>query len=215
MAEVLLVNPHRRGKKRRKNPSRIRRKMTALQRKYFGPRRKKHRASNPHHRSHRAMRRRHRNPSLRGITGQVMPTVKAGFIGAGGALGLDLLWGYGKSYLPASMQSGATMYAAKALGAVLIGVIGGKVLQGRGTAMAQGAMTVVLHEALKAQLMVSMPSLPLGQYLSGTGPVVGYQRSVPYSRAVPGFGARTQSMGQYLSGLPCSALSGDAETYDT
>jgi hypothetical protein len=213
MSEILLVNP----KKRRKS----RRKMSALQAKYFGggrKRRHKRRTasstnrrrrtsvvvhSNPRRRrrslitrSVRRMRRRHSNPSFRPSLGGAVPMLKAGAVGAVGALGLDFLWGYGKSYLPASIAGSAlAQYAVKLAGALAVGIIGGKVLKGKGKDLAVGATTVVLHDAFKAQLLSAMPSLPLGEYLS-YAPVQGSMRRA--GRVL------STGMGEYLSGLPNS-----------
>lgn len=172
MAEVLLVgNPRKR---------RRRRKMSAKQRKYFGKRRRRRSRksspvavakSNPRRRRRRrggavAVRRvrRKRNPSPRAMLGQIVPTVQAGAIGAGGGLANDLLYGAIKARLPVAMQTGIGRHAVKVLGAVLVGMLGNFVLKGKGVALANGAMTVVLHEAFKEQLAKAAPALPLGEY---------------------------------------------------
>jgi hypothetical protein len=161
---------------------------------------------NPHRR-HR-YRRRH-NPSLRGFTGAIMPTVKAGATGAIGALGLDVLWGFasGNSTLAPYLSNQYVGFAAKAVGAVAVGALGGKVLRGRGRDLAVGAMTVTAHDFLKSLLQGMAPgifgpggSLPLGSYLSsylsGSAPLVGTatvpQAYLPFS----GLGR----LGSYLSG---------------
>lgn len=173
MAEVLLVgNPSKRRKRRRK--------MTAKQRKYFGGGKRRRRRArkttavakvNPVRRRRRrhgavAVRRvrRKRNPSPRAIFSRIVPTVQAGAIGAGGGLANDLLYGVVKSRLPVAMQTGVGRHATKVLGAILVGVLGNMVLKGKGADLANGAMTVVLHEALKEQLAKAAPALPLGEY---------------------------------------------------
>ncbi len=215
MSEILLVNPRRRGAKKRR--------MSAKQRKYFGKRKTTSRrkrsviAINPRRRRSRAKvairrnpsrrrsltssyrrKRRHSNPSLRNIGAGAVPMLKEGFVGAAGALGLDLLWGYGKSYLPASIAgSPLAQYAVKLAGALAVGMIGNKILKGKGRAMAVGATTVVLHDALKAQIQSSFPSIQLGEYLT-FAPTVGTMRQAGrlMSSGAP-------QMGEYLSGLPC------------
>lgn len=179
--ELLLVNPKRR------------RKMSAKQRKYFGKKRRRHaRASapkrrrrrrsavrsNPHRRRRRSIvvhRRRRRNPSLRlsSLTGSIVPTIKAGVVGALGALGLDVLTGYAAPKLPAQLQSGYGLTATKILGAILVGMVGGYALKGRGGDLAKGAMTVVLHDELKALVATQFPTIPLGEYFS-IAPTAGY-----------------------------------------
>lgn len=207
MATLALVNPRRR------------RKMSALQKKYFGGARKKRvRASNPrkrrtharrhnvylnpHRRSRRSITRAHhvrrRNPSthslsLKSIGSQVMPTLQSGLIGASGALGLDLLWGYVSPKLPTSIAGSAiAQYGAKLLGAILVGVAGNMVMKGKGRDLAVGATTVVLHDALKAQLKSSFPTLPLGEYLT-YAPTVGGPMGRPRILST--------GMGEYLNGL--------------
>lgn len=220
MAEIMLVgNPSRR--KRRKG----RRRMSALQRKYFGGGKKRRRRSRAsaaprrRRRSRRALvavnprrrrravysvRRRRRNPSFRGAIGGLrtglVPTLKAGAVGATGALGLDLLWGYGSRYLPASIAGSAiAQYAAKLVGALLVGMIGNNIMRGRGRDLAVGATTVVLHDAFKAQLKASFPALQLGEYLT-YAPSVGTMR-----RAGP---MLSTGVGEYLSGIPNSESGG-------
>ena len=98
------------------------------------------------------------------MLGQIVPTVQAGAIGAGGGLANDLLYGLVKARLPVAMQTGIGRHATKVLGAVVVGLLGNFVLKGKGAALANGAMTVVLHEALKEQLAKAAPALPLGEY---------------------------------------------------
>lgn len=131
---------------------------------------------------------------IKGIARGVMPTMKAGFIGATGALGLDFLWSQSAKFLPAQIAGSAiAQYAAKLLGAILVGFVGGKVMRGRGRDFAVGATTVVLHDAMKAQLNASFPQLGLGEYLT-FAPTVGSAR---YAGRMLDTG-----MGEYLSGIP-------------
>ena len=148
--------------------------------------------------------RRHRNPSMSmgGIKGSIMPTVKEGFTGAIGALGLDVLWGFaaGNATIGAYVSNQYVGFAAKLLGAVLVGAVGGKVMRGKGRELAVGAATVAEHDFLKSLLQTMAPtifgaggSVPLGAYLSGSAPIVG-TTSVPQSY-LPFSG-----VGAYLSG---------------
>lgn len=139
-----------------------------------GTRKIRRRKLNPHRRRYS---RRRSNPSLRGLTGQIMPTMKAGAWGAAGALGLDALWGLLTTNLPsltAYLTNPYVTFVAKAAGAVGVGALGGKVARGRGRDMAVGAMTVVTHDFLKSLMIQMAPtifgpggSLALGSYLSG------------------------------------------------
>ena len=145
--------------------------------------------------------RRHRNPSMSmgGIKGSIMPTVKEGFTGAIGALGLDVLWGFaaGNATIGAYVSNQYVGFAAKLLGAVLVGAVGGKVMRGKGRELAVGAATVAEHDFLKSLLQTMAPSIfgaggsvPLGAYLSGSAPIVG-TTSVPQTYL---------PFGAYLSG---------------
>jgi hypothetical protein len=226
MAEILLVNPRKRRRKKA-------RRMSALQRKYFGRKRGRKRArrssavaaapvrrrrrkratarrtrvySNPRRsrRSRRSItrvRRYRRNPSLRGVVGSFMPMAKAGFIGATGAIGLDLLWAYGSKLIPDQIAGSAlAQYAAKLMGAILIGAVGNKLpfLRGRGRDLAVGAATVVLHDAMKAQIQASFPDVKLGEYLT-FAPTVGV---MPRAGQLLSTGLAGGGVGEYLSGIP-------------
>jgi hypothetical protein len=159
-----------------------------------GSRKIRRRKLNPHRR-HRARYRR-RNPSLRGLTGQIMPTIKAGAWGASGALGLDVLWGLITTNLPslaAYLTNPYVTFLAKAAGAVGVGTLGGHLARGKGKDMAVGAMTVVTHDFLKSLMVQMAPtifgpggSLALGSYLSGGMGM--------YENVMPG------TFGSYLSG---------------
>lgn len=222
MAEVLLVNPSRRRRRKSKRRmsakqrkyfggGRRRRRKSRRAVVAVAPRRRRRRSrrssvarlANPRRRRSRrsitrGVRRRRRNPSLRGslssIKGSVVPMLQAGVVGAGGAIGLDLLWGFGSKYLPAQIAGSAlAQYGAKLAGAILVGIAGDMILRGRGKAMAVGAATVVLHDAFKAQLQSSFPTLNLGEYLT-FAPTVGSMRRA--GRLLD------TGMGEYLSGLP-------------
>lgn len=215
MATITLVNPRRRK----------RRKMTAKQAKYFGKRRKRRatkaaapkrrrrrrvaaRKSNPAPRRRRAIgytvgsrriRRRKMNPSIRGITGQVMPTIKSGFIGALGALGLDALHAQTSKYLPVSLQTGYANTAVKLLEAVLVGMIGNFALRGRGRALAEGAATVVIHDALKP--VVAGFGVPMGAYIQNVGAYI--QESVPAQMGYVNPAGVVEGASEYsMGGLP-------------
>jgi hypothetical protein len=195
MAEILLVNPRRRK----------RRHMSALQRKYFGnPRRKHHRhhrhhASNPRRRRHHY----HRNP-LSDIQAKIMPTIKAGAIGAVGGLAVDVIAGYLNPQLNTMLGGAMTGNPAltalsKIVYALGVGWLGAHVLKGQGSALAIGGTTVAIHDFAKVELAAAMPSLPLG-YVS-YGPVVsGVPANMQATRASTY--RPVGRMGKYLSGGP-------------
>lgn len=174
MPELMLINPRKRRK---------RRKMTAKQRQYFGKRRKRTRARsrsvapfsgvsmNPKRRRRRsrsrgrtfsAARRYKRNPIKFSPMQFVQSTLMPSAIGAGGALGLDLLMGF--LPLPAAMKTGPMRPVIKLAGAVGIGMLAG-MLTNRRTAeqITAGAVTVVLYDTLKGFAQKAMPNLVLGE----------------------------------------------------
>lgn len=114
------------------------------------------------HRGHHRVRR--RNPSMGGIFGSVIPLLKEGAIGAGGALLNDVAYGFGKKFLPDALQSGWGRTGTKLGFAVLLGLVAGKVFPGQGRALAAGAATVTLHEAATSLMNQMAPSVPLGAY---------------------------------------------------
>lgn len=180
-AAVAVAAPRRRRRARLSNPS---------------PRRRRRRIITQ---SFRTIRRRRRsNPSFRGglsgLPNTGISLIKSGGVGALGALGLDMVWGYSREALPASVAgSPLAQYTLKLLGAIAVGWIGNKVLRGRGRELAVGATTVVLHDALKAQVAASFPNIKLGEYLT-YAPTIG-----PMDQAGR---LLSTGMGEYLSGLP-------------
>lgn len=140
MSEILLVNPRHRRKHKAK-----------------------HRRARAH-RGARSVKRYRRNPSLRGITGSVMPTLKAGLIGGAGAIGNDILFGQLAKYLPVMFTTGLARHATKLASAVLVGSLGGMLLKGKGAQLAAGAAAVAVRDAAREQLVVAFPLLPLGDY---------------------------------------------------
>ena len=149
----------------------------------------------------RRIRRRRLNPSLRRGFGSIPQTsialLKSGGVGALGALGLDVAYGQLQRVLPATIAtSPLAQYVVKLLAAIGVGWLGDKVLRGRGKDLAVGGVTVVLHDAFKAQLQASFPALQLGEYLS-YAPAVG-----TIERAGRLMDTGMAGVGEYLSGLP-------------
>lgn len=155
-----------------------------------------------HHRKH-ASRRFHRNPSfsLGGIFGRILPTLKDGALGAVGGIANDAAFGFGAPYLPEVLRTGLPRHGVKLLSAVLIGFAGGLVLKGKGNALAVGAATVTLHDALKEYLAVTFPTLPLGEF---DQPLLGWDSAAPVGEYMNMSGMPddmamdTQTMGEYM-----------------
>jgi hypothetical protein len=173
------------------------------------------RKMNPH--SHHYRRRHRHNPSIRGVGRAVVPTIKAGAWGATGALMLDALWGLVYPRLgtfSTYLDNPYVGFAAKAVGSVVVGTVGGRVFRGKHQILAHGAMTVVAHDFMKSLLQQLAPgvfgaggALPLGAYLSGSAPIVGTatipQSYLPFSGVTPG-----DALGAYLSGSGSAPDSG-------
>jgi hypothetical protein len=205
--------------------------MPAALRKYWATHRRK---SNPHrrrkaHTSHRRHRnpaprhyrvhhRRRRNPDFlgagRGMMGQAKQAFGVGLVGGLAGIANDLLYGYTSGMLPAAVTAAPFSYLVRALGAVLVGVAGGKVMPGKGQTIMNGAMTVVLYSAIKENLITIVPQLPLG--LSGLGafvsssPIVGV--GVPRApTGVPLIGngiPSARGMGKYFPRTGMGGVSG-------
>lgn len=134
-----------------------------------GPRRIRRRKLNPrsHARKHSyRARRRHRNPrfgmpSMSGIKGFVKGTLLPGAIGAGGALALDVAYGYASPYLPTFLQNKWAILGVKLAGAFALGLGASKLLgRERGRAVTLGAVTVVSYGALRSAAQSALPTVP-------------------------------------------------------
>jgi hypothetical protein len=201
MAQLFMLNPRKRKRKARRNPSR--RKLTAKQRRYFGPRRARANparrrrrarrnpvlAANPRRRHrrrvHRNPARRHyrRNPGLRLSVRGVVNQVTDAATGAAGATIVDVLMGYVAPNLPASMLTPNVYPIVKGGVAIAFGAIGGMMggQIGRFAAKgAEGSLIVTLHDVMRSFLPAN---LALGFINSGY--------VAPFSR----------NMGAYVNGV--------------
>lgn len=204
MSELVLINPRRKSRRRRKGrmppglarywASRGRRKLRRPKRSRARRRRRsvvmaashrvrRRRLRNPRrlHRRRRHLggfrvrrRRVHRNPrfgvpSVRGIVRQ---TLMPAAVGAGGALALDVAYGYASPYLPAFFQNKWATLGVKIVGALGIGMLAGKFLgRERGRVAMLGAATVVVYGAAKSALSQALPTV---KGLSGYSDFVDY-----------------------------------------
>jgi hypothetical protein len=236
MSELMLINPGRRIKrraKRRANPAkkrRGRRRMSALQLKYFGKKsqrnpvmaKKRRRSSkrkharkavaitvraNPRrrHRRHnpiRAHKRRHyrRNPSGLNIGSFLKNTLMPSAVGAVGALGVNIVLGY--LPIPDTMKTGPIGTLVKIAGAVGVGMIASKVSNRRiGEQVTAGAVTVQLYQLMSGMLANAAPALAARAGLAG----MDEYPSLEYT--APGMGAYVDSgMGMYMPASRVSTL---------
>lgn len=123
-------------------------------------------ARNPINLRHRHKRR--SNPITGKLGGIVDQIIMPAGIGAGGALTLDLIWGY--LPIPAVVKVGPMRHAAKGVGAIGLGMLAGMVLKkDTANALALGAMTVVMYNAAREAVASFAPNIALGEYLAITG----------------------------------------------
>ncbi len=176
MAELLLVNPKRRTRRRR--PTRARKRVTRRTVTRRAPRRRVRRRRNPSANTFGVPTygSRRRNPARRRAKGDivnriVMPSV----MGATGALALDIAWGY--LPIPMNLKTGMLRHVVKGAGAIALGYLT-EMVATKATAeqMTRGAMTVVVHGAMRELAQQFMPQVPLdgmGYYSAGTPVGVG------------------------------------------
>lgn len=150
MNEILLVNPRKRKAKKRRSVSRRRKNPVKRRRTYAKKRRT-----------------RRRNPTARGMVNQFfMPAL----VGAAGGLTLDIALGF--IPVPLNLKTGIAGYAVKAAGAIGLGMLlkNMKLVKGKTALdMTVGALTIQLHGAMKEQVQVMLPNVPMGEYLTGPG----------------------------------------------
>lgn len=167
MAQMLLVNPRKRRKRRASSKAR---KVRVRRRRRAAPVAVRRRKRNPSARRHRRVRaRRHyrRNPiglNLRGVQGQVMDAA----VGAGGALALDIALGY--LPIPENLRTGAAAPLIKGIVAIALGMVASKVIKSStATKMTQGALTVMLHGIFRETAGRYMPTVQMGDWNDGFG----------------------------------------------
>jgi len=172
--EILLANPVGRRRSRRRH-ARRRRPMTALQRKYFGPRRRARVTrmrrnpvaaasvgALPRRRSRRRrvaayVGRARRRFSSSGIGSFISQEMMPASVGAAGALALDLAWGY--LPLPATLTSGPLAPVVRVAGAVGIGLLAQFAMGATfGRRVLNGALTVTMYDLGKGWLMDALPA---------------------------------------------------------
>lgn len=150
MAEVLLVNP--RSRKKRKSRKKSARKSRSTARARSAARRGR-------------VRRFRRNPSSRKFNLQnfAKQTLMPSAVGAVGALGVDMIMGL--LPLPANFKTGPLRPVVKGVGAVAIGMIASMVTNRKmAEQITAGGLTVVLYDTAKTFLQTQFPQLPLGMY---------------------------------------------------
>lgn len=205
MAQLMLINPARRPSKRRKAGSR---KATPAQLRALAKARRARAglSANPSPRRRRrtslravarsTRRRARRNPiGMGGIMGQLGTAVW----GAGGALAVGAA--YNMLPLPASLKTGMMSTVSKLALAVGVGLIAKPMIGRNAGKLAEGAMTVVVYEALQGMLPVSVGGSSVAGlgYMSPGLNAGGY--ALPNNSVMSGMGEYVSGMGEYVSGM--------------
>lgn len=174
MATAILINPHTRGTTGRKATTTSKGKTMAkakhkTARKASTARKTTTTTAKP--RRARASRKTstvikyRRNPLPARARGIVAENIKPAVIGAAGALALDVI--VAKLPIPAQLKTGPANYAARAIGAIALGMVAekvGKLKHEHAVSLARGGLTVVLHDAGKALMRAQFPALALAAY---------------------------------------------------
>lgn len=211
MSELMLVNPRKRRKSRRKGP----RKMSALQAKYFGgggkrrksgrrKTRRTARAAGPVARRVRRSARKARRAVRRFASNRsgsfslkpnifIKETLIPSAIGGAGALLVDVAWG-AIPFIPANLKTGALAPLVKGAAAVAIGLAASKVAGKKiGGQVVSGYLTVLAYNMLKGMVQKAMPSLPMGDY------DLGYVQGGTFVGASPADPSINVGMNAYLT----------------
>jgi len=135
-------------------------------------------------------------------------------IGATGAIALDVAYGYGAKFLPASLQTGFLPVLVKAAGAIGLGFLARKVVsREKANAATLGALTVVAYGALKPLIAQFAPTVPglsgyqdfinYGSSMNGVGAYLPGMHGMGFVNPAPviGAGASSGQMGAYLPGM--------------
>lgn len=202
---MILGNPRRRRhKKHRAKSHRRHRRMSAKQMLYFGggahrnPSKRRHRRRSAVRSIGRRIRRATRGYSIRGLVSSPLATLKPAMIGAIGATAVNTI--LGKVPLPATLMTGRMRYVTQGIAAVLLGTVASRFAGGATAAkMAEGSLTVTLHQALTdiaGGMGVNLSGM--GYYLPGYG--------VSAAPAPTGNAARLSGMGRYMTGPGSSVV---------
>lgn len=239
---VLSGNPKRRrrkgGRKARRHGGKRSRKMSALQMKYFGggarhnpKRRRKSRGRRKHSAVmgvSRVSRRSRRRSGGRGFAGRFLKThtgslsspmsmLGGALTGAIGAAAVNTVTARLTPYIPAAMLGGTTRYLTQGAIAIGLGMLASRFGLGSAVAakMAEGSLTVTLHQALvEAAGRAGLSLGGMGYYLPGRNA----GRAVPSasgsaSRQVAGIGKYVTGPGSTPNVTPMRRGMGNINTF--
>jgi hypothetical protein len=206
MAEMLLINPRKRGARkatkrrvmRRKNP------VTAVARRRRNPLAAMRRRRNPM----TSMVRRRRNPIRGGMMGNYMTQIREAVIGGAGALGMDLVYGQINSFLPTALKRvPGSIGAGDAVKAVITVALGGllsKPTRGLSDKAAKASLTIQAYDIMKSFI----PSTMTIGYASPALIAQGTNRVSPIRRGMNAYTKGTPLLNAYMSPGKTALLSG-------
>lgn len=209
MAEMLLINPRKRGTRkaakrrvvRRKNPA-----VTAMVRRKRNPLAAMRRRRNPM--TSMARRRRMRNPIGGAMMGGYMTQIREAVMGGAGALGMDLVYGQINSFLPTALKrvpnSIGAGDAVKAVVTVALGGLLNKVTRGFSAKAAKASLTIQAYDIMKSFVPSSMT---IG-YASPALIAQGTNRVGPIRRGMNAYTSGTPLLNAYMSPGKTALLSG-------
>lgn len=177
--------------RRKTNPVRRRRVSRRPARTIRGYRRGRAR---PAYRSRRRVVRRRNPVTARSIQNTVIDAFQASL----GALSLDWIWGMVP--VPIEWKTGQFRHLVKGAGAIGMGMIAEMIVsKPQANKMVHGAMTVVMHDALKEFIQMNVPQIQLGYYspamtTNGLGMYMGHAGSDRLS------GVGSDRLGAYVGG---------------
>jgi len=208
MAEMLLINPRKRGTRKAAKRRVVRRKnpVTAMVRRKRNPLAAMRRRRNPLARMR--MRTRRRNPIGGAMMGNYMTQIREAVIGGAGALGMDLVYGQINSFLPAALKRvPGSIGAGDAVKAVITVALGGllsKPTRGLSDKAARASLTIQAYDIMKSFVPSSMT---IG-YASPALIAQGTNRVGPIRRGMNAYTNGTPLLNAYMSPGKTALLSG-------
>ena len=214
MAEMLLINPRKRGTRKATKRRVVRRRnpVTAMVRRRRNPLAAMRRRRNPLAAARRnpiaRMRRRMRNPIGGAMMGGYMGQIREAVLGGAGALGMDLVYGQINSFLPAALKrvpgSIGAGDAVKAVVTVALGGLLNKVTRGFSAKAAKASLTIQAYDIMKSFVPSSMT---IG-YASPALIAQGTNRVGPIRRGMNAYTNGTPLLNAYMSPGKTALLSG-------
>ena len=208
MAEMLLINPRKRGTRKATKRRVVRRKnpVTAMVKRRRNPLAAMRRRRNPL--AAMRMRTRRRNPIGGAMMGNYMTQIREAVIGGAGALGMDLVYGQINSFLPAALKRvPGSIGAGDAVKAVITVALGGllsKPTRGLSDKAAKASLTIQAYDIMKS-------FVPGGMTIGYASPALiaqGTNRVGPIRRGMNAYTNGTPLLNAYMSPGKTALLSG-------